>query len=126
MELSIKRKILIIDREPDIRRSVGSILNRKGFQHKDAVDYEDAMDLIKSEDFDLIIMEIRIFKTNGFRFLKEVKKLCDPIEVIILTGFVSIENAVRTLRHHGAFDFLAKPLDSEDQLINSVEKALYQ
>ena len=122
----MKEKILIIDRESDIRMTVGGILDRKGFHHKSAVDYEEAMGLIKSEHFDLIIMEIRVCMTDGFSFLREVKKLYDHIEIIVLTGSVSIGNAVMALRHNGAFDFLAKPLENEDQLINSIEKALHK
>jgi len=120
----MEEKILIIDREPDIQRAVGTILTRKGFLHKSAGNFQEGLDLIRSEHFDLIIMEIRISMMNGFDFLADVKKLSRHIEIIVLTGSVSIGNAIQALRHNGAFDFLTKPLEKEDQLINSVEKAI--
>ena len=61
---------------------------------------------------------------DGMEFMRQIKKLDDDIEVIVLTGSASIENAVKALRHDGAFDFLTKPLENIDQLINSVKKAL--
>jgi len=56
--------------------------------------------------------------------MRNIKELEESIEVIVLTGLNSIDNAVQALRHDGAFDFLSKPLENDDQLINSVEKAL--
>jgi len=56
--------------------------------------------------------------------MRNIKELEEGIEVIVLTGLNSIDNAVQALRHDGAFDFLSKPLENVDQLINSVEKAL--
>jgi len=61
---------------------------------------------------------------DGLEFIRQLKNLDDEIEVIVLTGFVSIENAVRALRDNGAVDFIPKPLENIDQLIISIEKAL--
>jgi DNA-binding NtrC family response regulator len=82
--------------------------------------------IFKSEPFDLVIMDITKTGTNGLglELIKEVKKLSDDIEVIVLTGSPSVENAVKALRDYGAFDFLCKPLERADQLTNAVKKAL--
>jgi DNA-binding NtrC family response regulator len=120
----MNEKILIIDHEPDIRKDLETILAKKGYQVMTASGSEAAISVLKSESLDLVIMDIRMPEMDGLEFMREVKKLGDDVEVIVLTGSVSVENAVKTLRDDGAFDFLAKPLKNVDQLINSVKEAL--
>ena len=120
----MNEKILIIDREPDIRKTLETFLRKKGYQVRSVSGGQEAMDTLKSESFDLIIMDINIPRAKGLEVLKKIKELEESIEVIVLTGLNSVNNAVQALRHNGAFDFLSKPLENEDQLISSVEKAL--
>ncbi|MFH1931470.1 MAG: response regulator [Pseudomonadota bacterium] len=120
----MKEKILIIDREPDIREILETLLRKEGYQVGSASTGKGAIDILKSESFDLVIMDINMPGTNGLQVMRNIKELGEGIEVIVLTGLNSIDNAVQALRHDGAFDFLGKPLENDDQLINSVEKAL--
>ena len=120
----MNEKILIIDHEPDIRKDLETILAKKGYQVMTTSGSEAAISVLKSEPLDLVIMDIRMPGMDGLEFMREVKKLGDDVEVIVLTGSVSIENAVKALRDDGAFDFLTKPLKNVDQLINSVKEAL--
>jgi DNA-binding NtrC family response regulator len=120
----MNEKILIIDNEPDILRTLDSILTKKGYQVRSTSESEQVISVLKSEHFDLVIMEIRMPGTDGLEVMRQIKKLGDDLEIIVITGSASIENAVKALRHDGAFDFLTKPLENVDQLINSVEKAL--
>ena len=117
-------KILIMDREPDVRKILENLLRKGGYQVRNASGREEAIDTLKSERFDLVIMDINMPGSNGLQVMRKIKKLDEEIEVIVLTGLNSIYNAVQALRHDGAFDFLSKPLENHDQLINSVEKAL--
>jgi len=120
----MNEKILIIDHEPDILRALEAILTKEGYQVRSASGSEEAISVSKSEPFDLVIMDIRMPGMDGLEFMRQIKKSGDDIEVIVLTGSVSIENAVKALRDDGAFDFLAKPLKNVEQLINSVKEAL--
>ena len=120
----MNEKILIIDHEPDIRKDLETILAKKGYQVMTASGSKAAISVLKSEPLDLVIMDIRMPGMDGLEFMREVKKLGDDIEAIVLTGSVSFENAVKALRDDGAFDFLTKPLKNVDQLINSVKEAL--
>ena len=120
----MNEKILIIDHEPDIRKDLETILAKKGYQVMTASGSEAGISVLKSEPLDLVIMDIRMPGMDGLEFMREVKKLGDDVEVIVLTGSVSVENAVKALRNDGAFDFLTKPLKNVDQLINSVKEAL--
>jgi len=120
----MNEKILIIDHEPDIRKGLETILAKKGYQVMTASGSEAAISVLKSEPLDLVIMDIRMPGMDGLDFMREVKKFGDDVEIIVLTGSVSVENAVKALRDDGAFDFLSKPLKNMDQLINSVKEVL--
>lgn len=120
----MNEKILIIDREPDIRKALETLLKKEGYQVQNASMGEEAMDTLKSEPFDLVIMDINMPDTNGLQIIRNIKELEEAIKVIVLTGLNSINNAVQALRAEGAFDFLSKPLENYDQLIISVKQAL--
>ena len=121
----MNEKILIIDREPDIRKALETLLRKEGYQVRNASKGEETMDTLKSEPFDLVIMDINMPGTNGLQVMRNIKELEEKaIEVIVLTGLNSVYNAVQALRAEGAFDFLSKPLENYDQLIISVKQAL--
>lgn len=120
----MNEKILIIDREPDIRKALESLLRKEGYQVRNASTGEEAIDTLKSDTFDLVIMDINIPGTNGLQLMRNIKELEKAIEVIVLTGLNSINNAVQALRAEGAFDFISKPLENYDQLLISVKQAL--
>lgn len=120
----MNEKILVIDREMDIRKTLETLLRKEGYQVRSASGGDEAVDTFKSEPFDLVIMDTNMPVTTGLKALRKMKKLDEDIKVIVLTGSASIDNAIKALRHNGAFDFLTKPLENVDQLINSVEKAL--
>ncbi len=123
-EREMNEKILIIDREPDILKTLETLLRKEGYQVRSASGGDEAVDTFKSEPFDLVIMDINMPVTSGLKVLRKMKKLDEDIRVIVLTGSASIDNAVQALRHNGAFDFLVKPLKNGEQLITSVKQAL--
>jgi DNA-binding NtrC family response regulator len=120
----MKEKILVIDHEKDNRTILEAILKKEKYEVRSTPDGKKAMDLIKSEHFDLIIIDIRVPGINRLEAVSQIKKWDDSIEVIVLTGYATIENAVKSLRDNGASDFLTKPLESTDELINNVKIAL--
>ncbi|MBL7176125.1 MAG: response regulator [Desulfobacteraceae bacterium] len=120
----MNEKILIINYEPDILRTLENILTNEGYQVRSASGSEEAIDVLKSESFGLVIMDIRIPGVDGVEFMKQVKELVDDIEIVFLTGSPRMENAVKALRDDGAYDFLTMPMENVDQLINTVKRAL--
>jgi len=121
----MKEKILIIDREPDILSTLDTILTAEGYRIRSTQRYEEAINIVQSESIDLVIMDIKMNdEMDGHEVMRQIKKLGGDLKVIILTGSVSIENAVKALRRNGAFDFLTKPLEEVDQLISIVKEAL--
>jgi len=120
----MNEKILIIDQEPDVLRTLERILIKKSYEVKSALGSKEAIDLIKSKSFQLLIMDIRMQDMDGLEFIKQVKKLDEELQIIVITGFVSVENAVKALRDSGVADFITKPLDNIDQLLIPIGEAL--
>ena len=69
-------------------------------------------------------MDIRLPDVDGLEFVKEIKELNGGVGIIVLTGSVSIDNAVKLLRDREVLDFLTKPLENKSILTDSVRQAL--
>jgi len=120
----MNEKILIIDREVDIQKAIAVILKKEGYQTRCASKSKKAVEILKSEPIDLVIMDIRLPEIEGLKLIAEIQKLNGDMGIIVLTGSVSIDNAVKSLRDGGAYDFLTKPLENKAKLISSVNQAL--
>ncbi len=119
-----KPKILIVDDEPDILKTLETILRGEEFEVKSAHDGKEAISVFKSESFDLVITDMKMPGMKGTEVVREIKQLDEDVEVIILTGFASIDSAIKALRDDGAFDYLTKPLEDIDELILGVNRAI--
>ncbi|MDM8522842.1 ATP-binding protein [Desulfococcaceae bacterium HSG8] len=120
----MKEKILLVDNEPEILNALEMVLNAGGFYVRKAFNGIEATDIIQSESFDLIITDIRMPAMDGLEFIHHVRNIDKEVEVIVLTAFATIENAIEALKEDRAFDFLTKPLDNIDALLNTVHQAL--
>ena len=118
----IKDKILVIDDEAGIRSSLKGILEDEGYSIKTARNGEDALHFIKSNNFDLILLDIWLPEMDGIEVLKEIKKMDANAQVVMISGHGSIETAVQAIKL-GAYDFLEKPLSLE-KVILAVKNAL--
>ncbi|MFH1673171.1 MAG: response regulator [Pseudomonadota bacterium] len=116
-------KILVVDDESIVLNVLSLALEQKGFRVTKAMSGREGLDLIKSEHVDVVVTDIRLPDINGLELLKQSKELDSKIEVIVLTGFVTIEN-IRMAALNGAFSFLGKPLEDLDQLYSVVNQAL--
>ena len=117
-------KILIIDDEADIRNSIIAILSDEGFVCDDASNSNDAISLIKVNNYDLIILDVWLNDPDydGIKLLKLIKKDNIKTPIIIISGHGNIEMAVEAIKE-GAYEFVEKPFKSE-RLILSVSRAL--
>src|SRR3989338_9564253 len=94
--------ILIVDDEPLIRKSLYEILKIEGFRAHMAQSAEEAMDITEKVPCDVVITDMKLPKMSGLELLSHVKKNSPDTEVIVITGFGTIENAVSAMRT-GAF-----------------------
>ncbi len=120
----MNESILIVDDEQDILDALSEALAMEGFQVKTALGGEQGIEMFRAEPFDVVVTDIRMPHTDGLEVIKQVKQMDEDAEIIVLTGFPSIENAVGAMKNHGAFDFIQKPLDDIEQLLIVVCNAL--
>lgn len=117
-------RILIIEDEAAIRRVLVKILTEenKGYEVFEAEDGVAGMEIIKKEDFDLILCDIKMPKMDGVEVLEAVKKIKPEIPIVMISGHGDLDTAVNTMRL-GAFDYISKPPDL-NRLLNTVRIAL--
>lgn len=117
-------KILIIEDESAIRRVLSKILSEENETYKvfEAEDGEQGLELLKNEEFDLVICDIKMPKRDGEEVLGEAKKLQIDVPFIMISGHGDLETAVNTMRL-GAFDYISKPPDL-NRLLTTVRNAL--
>jgi signal transduction histidine kinase len=118
-----KNRILILDDEEIIQEMLLRAFGGNGFYIEAVGDPRAVLKRIKEDDsFNLLITDLKMPKIGGLEVLKEIKKINPYIEVIIITGYPTIEIAVAALKI-GAFDFICKPFDLE-QLKKTVNRCL--
>ncbi len=117
-------KILIIEDEAAIRRVLTKILSEenKTYEVFEAEDGLAGIELIKKEDFDLVLCDIKMPKMDGVEVLEAVKKIKPEIPMVMISGHGDLDTAVNTMRL-GAFDYISKPPDL-NRLLNTVRIAL--
>jgi len=114
--------ILIVDDEPLIRKSLYEILKIAGFDTTTAVNAEEAAALFSNRSFDIVITDMKLPKMSGLELLGLIKKVSPVTEVILITGYGSIETAVDAMKN-GAFDYVTKPI-VDDEIKILIEKII--
>jgi len=118
----ITEKILVVDDEENVCNSVKKILGRKGYDVSHALSVNDAISLIDSMSFDLVITDLMIPGTSGLELLQIIRDKYPELDVIMITGYSSIESAVKATKL-GAKGYLAKPF-TPDELTKVTESTL--
>ena len=124
MDFVEKRKasVLVVDDEESIRFTLSSFLEEEGYEVATAVDYDDAMNIVSADAFDLIYIDVILGGKSGIELLGDVKELSPTTEVIIVTGAPGVESASSALRL-GALDYIVKPVRQE-ALLRSAAMAI--
>jgi len=115
-------KALVVDDEEVVQDVIGKLLNKEGVTHIPAYSILDAKDLVNNEDFDLVLLDLRLPDGDGLDFLPELKEALPNTPIIVLTAYGTVESAVKAIKE-GAFDFIEKPF-SNKSFLDRVKKAL--
>jgi two-component system, NtrC family, response regulator HydG len=115
-------KILIIDEELSTCNLLDRFLSKNGYEVKVSTQGKSGLNLLKEENFDLVICDYRLGDLNGGDVLEEIKGIAPNSEVIFMTAYANIRVAVELVKS-GAFHYLEKPLNP-DELLDVVERAL--
>lgn len=117
------QRILIVDDEASLRTALFRALDRKGYQVITASSRQEAEMISQSDKpLDLALVDLRLPDGDGIELMSHLKKVQKQIQVIILTGFGSIENAVEATQK-GAFHFVSKPFNL-DEILSLIDRAL--
>lgn len=108
-----KSEILVVDDEEIICELLSRTLKKEGYRVEAVKDGNDALEKVKKSFFNLLITDLKMPKVDGMNVLEEIKKVNPHIEVIIITGYPSIESATEAMKK-GAFDFICKPFDVQE------------
>lgn len=115
-------QILVVDDDSVIRLACEKTLDSLGYSIDTAANGKSGLAMIKSKNYDLVLLDLMMPEMNGIEVLEEIRAYDTNIVVIIITGFATIESAVETLRK-GVYDYIPKPF-TPDELRNIVRKGL--
>ncbi|MBS3754504.1 MAG: response regulator [Desulfobacterales bacterium] len=114
--------ILLVDDEEEFVSTLAERLEIRGFESKAAYSGDQALSLIESNDYDVVVLDVKMPGMDGLEVMNHIKARRPEMPVILLTGHGSTKEGMEGM-HKGAFDYLMKPLDI-DELISKVQEAL--
>jgi two-component system NtrC family response regulator len=118
----MNRKILLADDDAALRRVIQFKLKQKGYDVTAVEDGRAALASLKASRYDLLLSDMKMPGMNGIELLEKARGVQPDLEVILITAFAEISQAVQAVKL-GAFDYLTKPFE-DDQLFVTIEKAL--
>ena len=115
-------RVLAVDDEQVVCESIRRVLSLEGYQVTTTTSAREGLDLVRKHEFDLILLDIKMPEVDGIEFLREARAISPEAEILIVTGYATIETADEAMRL-GAFDYLEKPV-SPPQLTVTAARAL--
>src|SRR5512146_1227528 len=115
--------ILVVDDEPGIALLCKRILMRAGYLVTPLTDPRAATQWLKQNKADLLLVDIRMPEVDGFEVIAAAKQLQPDLAVLVMTGFGTVETAIRALRQ-GVDGLLLKPFEKSTELVEAVKQAL--
>lgn len=101
-------QILVLDDEPIVGSRIKPSLEKAGYKVEIMTSSHKAMERIKQKEFDIVVTDFKMSRISGLDVLRAQKELWPETEVIIITGYATLETARRAMQS-GVFDFMAKP-----------------
>ena len=102
--------VLVVDDELSMREFLKILLEKEGYSVSVAPEAATALEIVETEDINLVITDIRMPGMSGLDLLAEIKHRSHDLPVIMITAFASPDDAVRAMKN-GAFDYITKPFN---------------
>ena len=116
------KKILLVDDDKDLSQSLANLFDSDKYHFDFLEDGMEVGNFVRShKEVDLVMLDVNLPSLSGLDVLKQIKQIKDDLPVIIISGFVSTENAIEAMKE-GAYEYLTKPFELE-KLIDTVNKA---
>lgn len=116
------KRILVVDDDEGGRVSLAKILKKESFTVDESENASRAMELIRENEYDLVITDLKMAKMDGLELLKAVKLTKPGVQVILVSAYGTVESAVEAMKV-GAFDFISKPL-KRTEILRVINQAL--
>jgi DNA-binding NtrC family response regulator len=116
------QRILVVDDDPEMCSLLSEVLRGEGFSVLTTGDSLEASRILKKEEFEVLITDLKMKGLKGLDLLEEAKKVAPLTPVIIITAFGTIESAIQAMKM-GAYDYVTKPFQM-DEIVLTVKKAL--
>ncbi len=120
----MKGRLLIVDDEPEIRKMLVRHFFFLGYEAEEAENGSEALDILAEKRFDVVISDIRMPKMDGVSLLREIRHQYPMTRVIMITGYVTLENALACMRNQ-ADTCIFKPFEDLSELEEAVQMALF-
>jgi len=114
-------KVLIVDDEERFRATMCKLLTVRGLEAVTAGSGKEAIEKLRQNPYDVVILDVRMPEMGGVQVLSEIKKIDPQAEVIIMTGYASVDTAKEIMKL-GAYDYVLKPY-SVEELMDKIEAA---
>jgi len=120
--MSEKARILVVDDDEGLRKSLGLIIKRKSYRVETAGTGQEALEKAWGKEINLALVDLKLPDMEGVNLIAPLKEKHPELAVIMITGFASVETAIQAL-NKGASAYITKPLNI-DELCAKVEEAL--
>ena len=117
-------KLLIIDDERIALRNLEHIMKKEGYDVTGTQSGPNALKLLDTQRFDIVLTDLRMEKVDGMQILKKARELYPDAEVIMITGYAALDSAIDAMKH-GAFYYIAKPFKL-DEVRKVVREAVHK
>jgi two-component system response regulator AtoC len=125
-----KKRVLIVDDESGMRHMLSVLLEREGYSIDTAEDGRQGLEKIKSNQYDLVLCDIRMPEMDGLTFLESTKNLNRLLPVIMMSAFGNVDTAIEAMKK-GAYDYVSKPFKADEillrlQRLTAQEKLMFE
>ena len=114
-------KVLVIDDDPSICKTVGLLLEEHGYSPRTYTDPEEAVAAAGEQSYQVALIDLRMPSMDGAEVVGKLKEIDERMSCIIMTAYPDLESATETMRR-GSCDYIAKPFDP-DELVASIDRA---
>lgn len=114
-------KVLVVDDDPSICKTVGLLLEDHGYNPRAFTNPDDAVSAAERESYQVALVDLRMPAMDGVEVVERLKKIDDRTSCIVMTAYPGLDSATETMRH-GSCDYIPKPFRQEE-LISAIDRA---